>query len=511
MPSRFSPGALPVLFALLLVAARPLAAQPAGEAPGAKAGEAGDPAARIQQLNRMAMQYFDDLNYAMAEKTLLEALALVEKANLTTGPAVLATNGNLAVVYSAGFKKPDKAVQFFKKALALKPDLKLSKQRTTPETEANLARARAEMAGGGALPAPGGPRSSDGTVGLRPPEDAEANALSCPTGGEIQAGDEITFTCTTGGALKPATVMLYYKPNDGEEYQAMQMTKVGTAGGTTTWVAKVPGGHTQATSIPFFVEANDASGGSLALSGREDNPGIILVRGAGVAAGPPPVAGGEGEGEEEEEEEGEEIDDSNPLAGLERERWKEHQGSKGTWMISLGAGSGVGYAYAKSTEAFGKYKVGFNPGIAPASLGQIVWEVAYFVGRKTALSIGGRHQGIFGGPAGTATGAHSILARSLFYTEDEGKVRWYFSLVAGGGEGFRMSVNASVNNVDTGAPTGVTVKDTVRGGPLVAGFGGGMLYKLSRRWRLTLDPQVLFGFPHFSAVLDLTGGVRCQF
>jgi hypothetical protein len=493
MPSRN----LTALFTFLLVLARPFAVS-AAEAPDAKAGDAADPVAKIQQLNRAGMQYFDDLNYAMAEKSLLEALALVDKANLASGPAGLSTHGNLGVLYSAGFKKPDKSVFHFKKALAIKPDLKLSKQRSSPETEANLARAKAEMAGG--------PKAG---VAVGPREDAASGeALSCPTEGEVQAGDEITFKCTTSGAIKVASVTLHYKPNDGEEFQALQMAKESSTAAVTTWIAKVPGAHTQGTMVPFFVAANDPSGETLAISGREDNPSIIIVKGAGVAAGPPPVAAG-GEAEEEEEE-GEDFDDKNPLAQLERERWREHQGSKGSWLISAGAGSGLGYASGKSTEAFGKYGVGFNSGVAPASLGHLVWEVAYFVGRQTAMSIGGRHQGIFGGPKGTATGAHSLLVRTLFFTEDEGKVRWYFALAAGGGEGFRLRVEASIKDSETGDNTGYTVKDTVRGGPFVAGFGGGMLYKIGRRWHLSLDSQALVGIPHASAVVDLTAGLRWQ-
>ena len=120
----------------------------------AKPDEA-DPAAKVQKLNRYAMQLFDDLNFTLAEKTLLEALAIIEKTpRLASGPAELATSGNLAVLYSVGLKNPEKAVTYFKKALAVKPDLKMSKQRTTPETEANLARAKAELAGGGGA-APG--------------------------------------------------------------------------------------------------------------------------------------------------------------------------------------------------------------------------------------------------------------------------------------------------------------------------------------------------------------------
>src|SRR5450759_2737627 len=206
MLRRHFAGSLTALLTLLLVLARPLSAAPA--AGDGKGDESADPAAKVKTLNRTAMQYFDDLNYAMAEKTLLEALSVVEKANLGGGPAGLSTNGNLAVLYSAGLKKPDKAVFHFKKALAVKPDLKLSKQRATPETEANMARARAELAGGsagsidqalkgGALP----------TIEARPSEAESASNLKCPTVAEINAGAEIALSCTTSGDLRPATCL----------------------------------------------------------------------------------------------------------------------------------------------------------------------------------------------------------------------------------------------------------------------------------------------------------------
>ena len=63
----------------------------------------------------------------------------------------------------------------------------------------------------------------------------------------------------------------------------------------------------------------------------------------------------------------------------------------------------------------------------------------------------------------------------------------------------------------TGRPTGITVKDTVRGGPYVAGIGGGMLYKVTRHWRWTVDTQVLIGFTNYSGVLDVSTGARYQF
>jgi hypothetical protein len=495
-----------VFLATLWALARPQAALAAG----GKADEAADPAAKVQKLNRYAMQLFDDLNFALAEKTLFEALAIVEKSNLANGPAGLATNGNLAVLYSVGLSNPEKAVFHFKKALAVKPDLKMSKQRATPETEANLARAKAEM-GGAVSPPPA--RQAESAVETKRGESASGGPLKCPTGGEVKAGEDLELKCQTSAGLHAATVTLFYKANGADEFQSLLMTKAETSGDRTTWVGKIPGADTRAKWVPVYFEAQNENRARVAFSGREDSPSLIVVQGAEPVAAAPPGAG-EGEAPDEgDEEDVDEIDDSNPLARLEGERRREHQGSKGTWWVSLGFGSGFGYAHGSGTEAFGKppYFVGFTSGFAPALLGQAVPEVGYFVGRNTALALTGRLQAIFPrGPDGTATGALTGLVRILFFTEDEGKLRWYFAGAVGAGEGFRFQVDATVRDPSTGA-TGKSVKDTVRGGPYVAGVGGGMLYKLNRHWRWTVDTQALVGFTHVSAVLDVSSGARYQF
>jgi hypothetical protein len=290
------------------------------------------------------------------------------------------------------------------------------------------------------------------------------------------------------------------------------MAKAGASGDGTVWQAKIPGSQTKAQWIPVYFEARDGKGGALAQSGREDSPNVIVVKGGQNAASAPAVARAEGdeEGDEETEDEGD-IDDDNPLARLEKERRREHEGSKGTWFVGLGLGSGFGYAHGTSTEAYGKYGVGFNSGVAPALLGQAVPEVGYFVGRNTALALALRAQAIFPrGPDGTATGAITGLLRLMFYTEDDSKVRWYFSLVGGAGEGFRFQVEAQLLD-KSGNPTGQTVKDTVRGGPFVAGFGGGMEAKLGRHLRFAVDEQLLVGFGNVSVVDDLGVGLRYLF
>lgn len=488
-----------LLLALSLVSS--IAAAGVAIAADATAGAAADPVEKVQKLNRYAMQLFDDGNYALAEKTLLEALAILGKANLTNAPAALSTHGNLAVLYSVGLQNPDKAVAEFKKALVIKPDLKMSKQRATPETEANLARARAEMEGGPAAaskPAPPA-RSAE-------PKHAETAAtLRCPSGGEIQAGDDVNLKCLSSDP-KTASVLLYYKPNGADDYRTVSMTKGEASDGTTAWTATIPGADTNGKWVPIYFEARNAGGSPIAYSGHADIPNVITVKGSEAAA-PENRPTAEGEEEGEEDEEGEQIDDSNPLARLENERRRESEGLRGTWTWAVGTGSGVGYAVGHSTEAFGNQGVQFNPGLAPAYLGQLTWDVGYFVGRETALVVAGRHQWIQGSKYGAATGANSVLLKLLFFTERAGRFRGYFSTVAGGGEGFRLRVNASILD-PSGNPTGGTVHDTVQGGPAVAGLGGGLMVKLTRRWHWTLDSQVLVGIPKPSTVLDFTTGIR---
>jgi hypothetical protein len=302
--------------------------------------------------------------------------------------------------------------------------------------------------------------------------------------------------------------VLFYKPNGAEDFRAVPMAKGDSSGGVTSWTATIPGSDTNTKWVPMYFEAKGSAGSIVATSGRADSPNVITVKREDSDQQSSVRQGGDGdeEGDEPQEDEGE-IDDNNPLARLENERRREREGSRGTWTFAAGVGSGLGIAVGQKTEAFGKDNVKFTSGIAPAYLGHAVIEIGYFVGRNTVLAITGRHQWIAGATPGAATGAHSGLLRLLFFTERESRVRWYFATAVGGGEGVRLRVNAAVND-DRGNPTGQTVNDTVRGGPFLAGLGGGMALKITRRWHWTVDTQVLVGIPKPSSVLDLTTGVR---
>jgi hypothetical protein len=452
---------------------------------------------RVFKLNRHAMQLLDNSEYVPAEKALLDALSEAKKAGLKTTPAMLNTHGNLGVLYSVGIKDKRKAIAHFREALAIKPDLKLNKQRLAPETETNFNLARLEFESGGKDPEPQPVHKSKPTAPLIP--------FKCPTGGDVRPGEEVTLKCLTSGNFRPNEIQLFYKVGGQEDYQSLSMTK-NPSGDVVTWVGKIPGSNHAAGSISFYFEARNSHGTSLGRVGRPESPSLISIRTSSDSKS----ASNDDQDDVDREEE-DEIDDDNPLARLEKERYREQFGSKGTFWVSLGVGSGVGYASAHHTEAYGRggRSAEFNAGIAFATLGHLVPEIGYFLGRNTAITLTGRNQYMQYSNRKIATGANSVMLRLLFLSEPDGNWRYYVALAGGGGEGFRFRVKTSIIPVDN--TPGGTVADSVRGGPYVAGGGTGLYYRLNRHWLLTLDTQVLVGMPNFSSVLDVSSGMRYEF
>lgn len=173
-----------------------------------------------------------------------------------------------------------------------------------------------------------------------------------------------------------------------------------------------------------------------------------------------------------------------------------------TW-IGLGVGAGAGYANGDGVEAFDAYVSKYRPGFAPASLAHATPELGRFIRPNIALSLQGRLQWRPHKDEYTASGAWAVLARALFFTKGP-RARFYSSLAAGGGDGFRLVVKARTAD-------GKTVQDTVRGGPFLAGGGGGFSYALGDRFTWIVESNLLVGVPIVSMVLDLNTGLRASF
>ena len=75
-----------------------LFALPAGAA--AAAGVNQEAVKKVVALNKEARQFFDAMEFTLAEKSLKEALEIGEEAGLGNHPVMAGTHGNLGVLYS---------------------------------------------------------------------------------------------------------------------------------------------------------------------------------------------------------------------------------------------------------------------------------------------------------------------------------------------------------------------------------------------------------------------------
>jgi hypothetical protein len=490
---------------------------------------------KLVQMNKKALDDYDTLDFDSAKKRLLDALMTGKKAGLDNHPVLARTYIHLGAVYFTGFKDRAKALQSFGRALDIDPGIQLSKGIDTPEVTAVFQEAQRNHAGGGAAADTGAgrnnrrapvadsdngesrpaappprkkrPASSDDDEG-EPDLPVHINALDCPTPDEAIIDKPLLLRCAVAPNLPVANVVLLYRAPGKDGYVEEPMTK--SAKG---WLeAKIPKKAVTGKSIQFYFEGRNAAGKPVVANGGADSPNIVLLV---------------EEGSEAEASEGAVDEEENPLEdedGPYRPRLRlghrdtEREGldtrfGKRKWWIGLGLGTGYGYAKGKGFEAvnntpdpqFHALKDEFLPGLAWAGLGHLAPEVGYAFNPDIAVSLEGRLQ-YTGQPSKYssfgARGAISVLAKLLFYTK-QNQLRFFGSLLAGGGEGFRFTVYPDANHPD--------FKDTILGGPVVAGIGGGVYYEISKPVSLVGEIHGLAGFPTFSIVADFNAALQINF
>lgn len=243
---------------------------------------------------------------------------------------------------------------------------------------------------------------------------------------------------------------------------------------TTTSAARADGG----LPGPSPWQARDRADQSLALAGDDQAPNTLTAR-----------------------DDSGDVSDQ-PLEATRATGGTDRSAAKRTW-IGLGIGAGAGYANGRGVEAFDAYISKYRPGFALAALAHATPELGRFVLPNVALSLQGRLQWRPQDDPYTASGAWAVLARALFFTTAS-RARLYSALSFGGGDGFRLLVKARTADKKT-------VEDTVRGGPLLAGAGGGFSYALADRFTWIVEANLLIGMPIVSMVLDLNTGLRASF
>ena len=519
---------------------------------------------KLVQMNKKALDDYDTLEWDAAKKTLLDALVAGKKAGLDNHPVMARTYVHLGAVYITGFKNRDKAIQSFTRALEIDPAIQLSKGIATREVtdafnEAKGSRGGAAAGGGGGETQPAkkrrGPVMDNGGEGEEPPRKKKApvksstsdddeseerdlpvkiTALDCDNEDEAIIDRPATLRCAVKPTLGVAKVFLLYQEPGKEEYTELEMKKSPKG----WYVGKIPKKAVTGKSVKFYFEGRNAAGKPVIRNGEVESPNFLLVMEEDAYK----------EAKKKRDENlGEDVE--NPLEAQEGPKKQSKLGAhiadegldtrfgKRKWWISIGAGSGFGYAKGDGLEAvnrspessfppgtkvecgqgsgFHDLSACFTPGGAWAGYFHIAPELGVMVTPNVGLSLEGRFQYIPQDPKFArfvARGAISGLAKLMFYTQ-QSQLRFFFGPIAGGGEGFRFVVKPGTGITNQNDPlySVKDIQDTVKAGPFIAGGGAGLYYEATRRASVVIEAHALMGLPLFGIVGDINFGLQFNF
>jgi hypothetical protein len=512
---------------------------------------------KLINMNKKALEDYDTLEWESAKRTLLEALVAGKKAGLENHPIMARTYVHLGAVYVTGLKDRNKGVQSFIRAIEIDPSIRISKAMSAPDLEEAFAdamkQAKPRAPAPAAAPPPPPPpveapppkrrapviqeesteevapapkrrapvMQEEGAEAPPPPRKSKGsddesgdpdlpvhiNALDCPTPDDVPPDKSVKLRCAAAANLNLSRVFLMYRLPGSEEFGSVEMERTSKG-----WFqGKIPKKAVTGKSVQFYFEGRNAGGKPVVSNGRSDSPNLILIREKGAAEEAEAEAA-EAAGSAVDTEENP-LDERNEAAGPRLYLGKVDKSRIGLdtrygnrrWWLGIGVGSGWGYAKGDGLEVRTELQSGFAAGFGWAGLGHLAPELGLQVTPDFAISIQGRNQWI---PQPekyskyTARGAHSVLLRLLFFQKQQ-RVRFFGALMGGAGEGFRFVLKPDPKRPD--------FKDTVRGGPYLAGLGGGINIELASAVSFVLELNALAGFPIFSVVADVNAAIQFNF
>ena len=434
----------------------------------------GDGAAvgKITLLNRKAVESYHRLEFDTAVGFLNEALNLSETAGLTQHPIRARTFVTLGIVTLGGFKQREQAVKYFRKALQVQPEVRLSPGLANPDIQAAFDEAIAGLANSNA-------------DDLRPDKALVHEPVR--TG---QAGQPVVITVVPDKDLESSAVVLRYRAATAPSFTDLPLRK----GATGAFEAHIPASATTGPQVAYFIEARRANGSVLVARGTAANPMVVALAPAAPAEG---------------------VTTSPSPSPARAEPRRFHFALLGG--TGLGLASGTGEATRASMA---------SSGVAWTHSGQVAPEVGYLITDHLMIGLQARLQMVGGAtpyrvpmPVGNECGDDGIcspakgafaglLKATWFFAEPDSAFQPYLSLSAGGGS---IRHVAKVTGAATCGSTGAEAcVDTVLGGPALFGPGFGFRYRVSDVVGIVAEIGGLIGAPKFTANADLNVGVAFQ-
>ena len=440
-------------------------------APPARAQEHDSAAVgKITLLNRKAVDAYQHLEFETAMRILTEALDQSERAGLTQHPIRARTFVTLGIVSLGGFRQRDQAVKYFRKALQIQPEVRLSPGLANPDIQAAFDEAIATLGSGVDLP----------------PEKALVHE-PVRTG---QSAKPVPMRVTPDKDVEASTVVLRYRAANSYAFTDVTMQKDASG----AFEAAIPASATGGDQVAYFIEARRANGTVIVARGSAAEPMVVAL-----ASAPAPA----------------------PVATTPNVATSRPTSDKRLFFALLG-GAGLGWVSGTGEETRNDV---VSSGVDWTPTGQLAPELGYFVTPRLMLGVQGRLQLVRGAtpyhPAGPdpgecgsdnicapATGALAALAKmTWFVAETGGAFQPYLSLSAGGGTIRHVSAVRSPATCGAGAES---CKDTVAAGPVLFGPGIGFRYGVSDAVGVVAEIGALVGVPNFTANADLNIGVAFQ-
>jgi hypothetical protein len=308
---------------------------------------------------------------------------------------------------------------------------------------------------------------------------------------EGRQGSAISITVAVESDLRFDKIVLAYRRGGAKEFLGRQMREAGSG----SYATEIPPAANGGAEVAYFIEAQDKDGRVVATRGSLEKPFVIKL----FPADQPEVTKAQEEAARADADDQVEIHVD--LAKLK-------------WLVGLVVGRGFGWA-AGNGDLNADVRVD-HAGFVAASLGHIAPEAGIWVGRGLVFSLQGRLQRIVGTTdvnAGGRTFHSANYAAALFakatWIFGRGRLQPTFSLAAGLGRIRHVVTFAGLT--DCGASHSETCVDTVAGGPVLAGAGGGLLYQLNHRLLLVAQVNSQLGTPDFTLNVDLGLGVAAKF
>jgi hypothetical protein len=307
-------------------------------------------------------------------------------------------------------------------------------------------------------------------------------------------GQPVTIKVQIPPGLGVWEAVLAYRAEDSDEFLVRQMEPSENAPG---WFeAEIPLAATQGERVDYYVEVRNLDEQLIASSGSPEAPHQIALA--------PEVAP-------------EDLPPPEPAAP-DRVKPPAADAPAGLWLVfALGAGGG----YHSGTPEMNSVDTSTPPqpihvsGFGVASLAHLAPEVGYFARDRLAISVQGRLQYVTGTqdvgvehrtyhPARLALAG---LAKLTWFLRDaRTRLRPFVNAQAGAGT-IRHSITTPASANLTGCGQGPTCKDTVMGGPGLAGLGGGLAWMFEPGVGAYAAVNVLAGFPDFMVNGDLNLGI----